>query len=243
MIEVNATVFTLLAEGFVVVSLLLLATVYSGTRRKSRDRKALRALVGNINAEAGERLQQTRAVFDDGDEASSLCRQERDVCQAFIVAYDKRAEKSVPVIYAQLKSLVDAYQQQVQELRQSVAAAAADEQPGTEPKDRVISKLKSDFENVSRELEITKTTMAKMLREYSSMFAGGAEEASDDNDDVAMVLGKLESDDVDGANGAPEATIDAEDKPEAASEAEHETASQPAGAPGATPAEATATNR
>ena len=63
-------------------------------------------------------LERTRELLEDGDSAAALNKHERSVCQAFIGAYNKRAAGSVSNIYTKLKTLVDAYQQQLQELRQ-----------------------------------------------------------------------------------------------------------------------------
>lgn len=176
MIEINATLFTLLIEGFAFACMLLVITAIVSARRKGKDRKALRALVADINNEAGARLERTKALLPEGESAKTLSRHERGVCQAFIGAYDKRAADSVTDIYAALKTLVDAYQQEMQQRRESQAAEqrAGDDDSKPTPKDAVISKLKSDYEQTARELEITKRTMEKMVREYSSMFAGGS---------------------------------------------------------------------
>ncbi len=196
MIEINATLFTLLMEGFAFACALLLIGTIVSARRKGKDRKALRALVADINDEAAERLERAKALFPEGESAKTLSRHERGVCQAFIGAYNRRAADSVTGIYAALKTLVDAYQQELQQLQESQTAAppAAEDDDKPTPKDAVISQLKDDYEQTTRELEITKRTMDKMLREYSSMFAGGSGAEDADELDAAEILKQMEGD-------------------------------------------------
>ena len=171
MIEVDATLFTLLVEGFALACVILLISFTLSARRNGRDRKALRALVSDINEEAGARLDRTRALLDDGDSATALSKCERGVCQAFIGVYNKRSAASVDTVYAALKMLVDGYQRQLEE-RPPAGSAEPPLCEATEaPKDAVIAKLKSEYEQTTRELQITKRTMEKMLLEYNSMFA------------------------------------------------------------------------
>lgn len=193
MIEVNATLFTLLVEGLALACVFLLTSFVHGAWRSGKDRKALRALVANINDEAGARLERTRELLDDGDSATALTNHERSVCQAFIGAYNKRAAGSVTNIYSKVKTLVDAYQQQLEELRQVPEQAV--EESATNAKDAVIAKLKNDYEQTIKELQITKSTMDKMLREYNSMFAGGVDEepAAEENPEATEILQMLES--------------------------------------------------
>lgn len=174
MIEVDATLFTLLAEGFVLACVILLISVAHSARRNGRDRKALRALVANINEEAGARLDRTRALCA-GDSATLLNKFERSTCQAFIGVYNKRNAASLDTVYTALKALVDGYQQQLEGLQQNKRSDPPPDEAAATPKDAEISKLKSDFERTDRELQITKRTMEKMLLEYNSMFAGGQE--------------------------------------------------------------------
>ncbi|MDH3452108.1 MAG: hypothetical protein OEN20_06775 [Gammaproteobacteria bacterium] len=208
MIEVNATFFTLLMEGFAVACVLLLTNLILSARRNAKDRKALRALVADINEEAGARLERTSSLLDDGDSAKALSRHERGVCQAFIGAYNQRAADSLTSIYAALKTLVDAYQRELQQLQQnhSVAAAADDEQ--VTPNDAVISKLKDDYERTARELQITKRTMEKMLREYNSMFAGGSGEQAAAELEAEELLHMLEVDTAADAGAVLEVTLE-----------------------------------
>ena len=181
MMEIDARLFTLLAEGFALITLVLLASLFLGARRRRKDRKALRALVASINAEAGARQEQTRALFADEDHAVSLSKQERAVCQAFIGAYGKRAPEALAGVYAQLKTLVDGYQQRMQQVETDVGDAAQDE---------VLTKLKADYEQVTRELDITKRTMEKMMHEYNSMFGGGAEAAQEAGESAGAEAGE-----------------------------------------------------
>ena len=174
MIEVDATLFTLLAEGLVLACVILLISFGLSARRNGRDRKALRALVANINEEAGARLDRTRALCA-ADSATALNNFERSVCQAFIGVYNKRNAASLDTIYAALKMLVDGYQQQLQELQQNKGSEPPPDEVAATPGDAEISKLRSDFEQAEQELQITKRTMEKMLLEYNSMFAGGQE--------------------------------------------------------------------
>ncbi len=223
MIEVSATLFTLMAEGFALACVLLITLIIVSARRKGKDRKALRALVADINEEAAERLQRTQTLLADGESAKALSRHERGVCQAFIGAYNKRAADSVTGTYAALKTLVDAYQKELQQLQESRAAAQPEDDGETKAKDVVLSKLKSEHEQTTRELEITKRTMDKMLREYSSMFAGGssAEEEADGDGEIeaAEILQMLEQSKTD-----DEAATDGDDAAQDTPAADGETA-------------------
>jgi hypothetical protein len=212
MIEINATLFTLLVEGFALACVFLLIGFVHGALRGGRDRKALRALVANINDEAGARLERTRELLEDGDSAAALNNHERGVCQAFIGAYNKRAAGSVINIYTKLKTLVDAYQQQLEHSRQDPGSPV--DETVTNAKDAVIAKLKNDYEQTINELQITKNTMDKMLREYNSMFAGGngGEPEAEENLEAAELLQLLESSEVDDAGEAAEVTDETADQ-------------------------------
>lgn len=184
MIEVDATLFTLLAEGFALACVVLLGTWVYSVRRNGRDRKALRALVADINEEAAARLERTRTLLEDGERAAALTRHERGVCQAFIGVYDKRAADALSSIYTALKALVDAYQAQLETAQEAVRGAAP--AAAASPKDAVIAKLKQDYEQAASELQITKQTMEKMLCEYNSMFAGGSDSDSETDTEAEL---------------------------------------------------------
>jgi len=214
LIEINAALFTLLVEGFALACAFLLVSFVRGAWRSGRDRKALRALVANINQEAGARLERTRELLEDGDSATALSNHERGVCQAFIGAYNKRAAGSVINIYTQLKTLVDAYQQQLEDQRGNPVSEPPAGDPAESPKDAVIEKLKTDYETTIKELHKTKSTMDKMLREYNSMFAGGSGEEKDSEMDLEAreILQLLESGEVDDAGDAVEVTDEQVDR-------------------------------
>jgi len=209
MIEVDATLFTLLAEGFVLACVILLISFGLSARRNGRDRKALRALVANINEEAAVRLDRTKALCA-GDSATALNKFERSVCQAVIGVYNKRNAASLDTIYAAVKMLVDGYQQQLEGLQQSkVSEPPPDE--AAEPRDAEISKLKSDFEQAERELQVTKRTMEKMLLEYNSMFAGGQGEetaAEIEAEEILQMLDPERSEDVVDRTGDNDESVD-----------------------------------
>lgn len=210
MIEVNAALFTLLVEGFALLSAIAIIGFSLNLLRGGRDRKALRALVATINAEAGARTQRARELLADGDGAAALSKHERGVCQAFISAYDKRASSAVAGVYTQLKALVDGYQAQLEAQRLAVVPPAGTPSPA--PHEAVIAKLKQDYEQAAHELQITKQTMDKMLREYNSMFAGGSSSAEPGEEELEaeQLLEMLETRGGD-ADEAPESTADADE--------------------------------
>lgn len=203
MIEVNATLFALLLEACALLAIALLGIGFVGWRRRARTRSVLRALVAEINSEADHRLQTARERVDaagEGDNAQRLNHGERSVCQAMVRALSRRSPELLAQAYAELKALVDAHQALL--VARAAEPSAAQEQ-ALAAKDAALRTLKSDYERSTHELAVTQRTMEKMLHEYSSMFAGGADEL----DQAAMLeqMKQAAAAEIDADAAAPEA--------------------------------------
>lgn len=182
MIEVNATLFALLLEASALLATALAVLGVVAWRRGTQMRRVLRALVAEINGEAEARLRlagERIAARGEGDDAKRLNQCERSVCQAMVRALSQRRPELLVRAYAELKALADGYQTLL-----AAAAVSPSQAQAEAAKDAALRTLKSDYEKATRELAITQRTMEKMLREYSSMFAGGAD---DDIDHSAMM--------------------------------------------------------
>ncbi len=176
MIEVNATLFTLLLEACAGLALFFLVALLVAWRRKAGLRRALRELVTRIEADSPERLAAaTAALAEAGDQgeaaAAGLHERERAVCQAFIDACARRDGKRVANVYDELVALVDGW-------REHTNAHAAEPQASADvdvaARDKALRQLAHERDTVVLELAKTRETVDKMMQEYTNMFGDGA---------------------------------------------------------------------
>ncbi len=178
MIEVNATLFTLLLEACAGLALFFLVALLVAWRRKAGLRRALRELVTRIEADSPERLAAaTAALAEAGDQgeaaAAGLHERERAVCQAFIDACARRDGKRVANVYDELVALVDGWREHAT-VQAPASPAPANADVDVAARDKALRQLAHERDTVVLELAKTRETVDKMMQEYTNMFGDGA---------------------------------------------------------------------
>ncbi|MEW8028892.1 MAG: hypothetical protein AB2792_11330 [Candidatus Thiodiazotropha sp.] len=179
MIEVSSLVALIVAEvitGLVVLSgLLVLFTLL----RKGRIRKAAAHLAERVKTDKATREARLKALLQDRyqyKEAElqqtlhNMMQTEMLLYQNVINSFLKDDQVHLQQIDVDVENLVLGYQG----LKVPESASSPSQ---VSDGDEEIVKLKEENERLSEELRVTMDTMGRMLNEYSTMFAGGAETA------------------------------------------------------------------
>ncbi len=174
MVQVSALVFTLLAEGTAVLSIILIVWIVLTIRKKGKDKAAAKKLVKHIKKQANDRTEGIKSflssVGHEGEEllinAKKIDRLERDFFTQLVRLYIKRDAEVLESIDELFDRVLIGYK------------TAVPEQLGrsseTEEKDQAkIDSLTQEKEALILELQITKTTMGNMMKEFNTVFNGG----------------------------------------------------------------------
>jgi hypothetical protein len=175
MIEVSSLVALVVAEvmvGLLVVSgLLLLFTLL----RKGRIRKAAAHLAERVKTDRVKREERLKVLLEERYqlEGTELEQTLRNMMQTEMLLYQnvingflKDDQLQLQQIDVDVENLVLAYQ--------SLDIPASVSKPTQDVDTDDIVKLKEENERLSEELRVTMDTMGRMLNEYSTMFADGA---------------------------------------------------------------------
>ncbi|MES9971120.1 MAG: hypothetical protein ABW092_13880 [Candidatus Thiodiazotropha sp.] len=178
MIEVSSLVAMIVIE--VMIGLLVLSglLVVFTLLRKGRIRKAAAHLADRVKTDKAKREQrlkvllQERYQYNDTELEQTLhnmMQTEMLLYQNVINGFMKDDQMHLQQIDVDVENLVLGYQGlDVPESTGSSSQASDDD--GEE-----ITRLKAENERLSEELRVTMDTMGRMLNEYSTMFAGGAD--------------------------------------------------------------------
>ncbi|MCU7813008.1 MAG: hypothetical protein KZQ77_17525 [Candidatus Thiodiazotropha sp. (ex Notomyrtea botanica)] len=181
MIELNQ--LTVLIAGEVLVGLLVLCgvLVLFALLRKGRIRKAAQHLAERVQGDKPQRSERLKALLAShyGYEGGELEQTLHNITQAEMRLYQniingflKDDQVFLQQVDVDVENLVLSYQMlktpdgTVAEAPQSHDAAESEEE---------LQHLKEENERLSDELKVTMDTMGRMLNEYSTMFAGGAD--------------------------------------------------------------------
>ncbi len=206
MIEVGR--LTLLIAGEILVGLTLLSSILVGMLvvKKGKIRKAAKHLVDRIQGDKETRSERLRARLAEqylyaGEKLEQalhdLTQAEMRLYQNIINSYLKQDVVEFQQTDVEVENLVLAYQGL--ELPE-VAVAEPVEGEGNADESAEIQRLKEENERLYDELRVTMDTMGRMLNEYSSMFAGGA----DNEMDKEQLKEMLEEKDSDSSNAVAE---------------------------------------
>ncbi len=194
MIEVSR--LTLLVLGELLIGFALLSTVLVTLLviRKGKIRKAAKHLVERIQSDKASRTERLRDRLSEkyqyeGEKLEQglhdLTQAEMRLYQNIINSYLKQDVVEFQQTDVDVENLVLAYQGL--ELPSTDAALSSGEVNADESTE--IQRLNEENERLSEELRVTMDTMGRMLNEYSSMFAGGA----DNQVDKSQLKGMFES--------------------------------------------------
>ncbi|MES9987181.1 MAG: hypothetical protein AB2603_05290 [Candidatus Thiodiazotropha endolucinida] len=177
MIEVSSLVALIVAEvliGLVVLSgILVLFTLL----RKGRIRRAAAHLAERVKTDKAKREQRLKVLLQDRyqyQEAElqqalhNMMQTEMLLYQNVINGFLKDDQVHLQQIDVDVENLVLGYQ------GLEVSAPATSSTQASDSNEE-ITKLKEENERLSEELRVTMDTMGRMLNEYSTMFAGGAD--------------------------------------------------------------------
>ncbi|MEW8524270.1 MAG: hypothetical protein AB2552_14575 [Candidatus Thiodiazotropha endolucinida] len=177
MIEVSSLVALIVAEvliGLVVLSgILVLFTLL----RKGRIRRAAAHLAERVKTDKAKREQRLKVLLQDRyqyQEAElqqalhNMMQTEMLLYQNVINGFLKDDQVHLQQIDVDVENLVLGYQ------GLEVSAPATSSTQASDSNEE-IAKLKEENERLSEELRVTMDTMGRMLNEYSTMFAGGAD--------------------------------------------------------------------
>lgn len=179
MIEISSLVALIVGEilvGLVILSgLLLLFTLL----RKQRIRKAAQHLAERVQVDKAKRSERLKTLLTDGYHLQSpqldqtlhgMMQTEMTLYQNMLNGFLKDDQVSLQQIDVDVENLVLSYQSLgglvSQDASPSTSLAGGSEE---------VEELKAENERLAEELKVTMDTMGRMLNEYSTMFADGAE--------------------------------------------------------------------
>lgn len=178
MTELMVTMMAALAgELLLVLFVLLLVAWFRGRAARRRDSKAIRVLVTRIKNSKGEREATIERYLGERAGLSgeplqqaktAILRAELVLLQRFAGVYKKRDAGAAAQFDIDLAAAVVPYH----ELPGDGIVVATDEAAADTSE---LEELRVENARLSEELSVTMETMSRMLNEYSSMFAGGAE--------------------------------------------------------------------
>jgi hypothetical protein len=180
MIEVSSLVALIVAE--VIIGLLVLSglLLLFALLRKERIRKAAAHLADRVQTDKVKREQRLKALLQDRyhykdteleQTLYNMMQTEMLLYQNVINGFLKDDQLHLQQIDVDVENLVLSYQGL--EAPESAPESTQDSQGADN--DEAMVKLKEENERLSEELRVTMDTMGRMLNEYSTMFAGGAD--------------------------------------------------------------------
>lgn len=194
MIEVSALLFTLLAEGTGLLSIILIIWIVVSVRKKGKDKAAATKLVSNIKKQADVRLDSINSFLSTSTSqepeeiqlsAKKIDRLEKDFFTQLIRLYIKRDGDILSTMDEQLDKVTTAYKDAVSD---SNSASNQDSE-------EIINKVETlEKENLALvdELKITKVTMGNMMSEFNTMFNGGNETAQTSKEALQSSVAQVE---------------------------------------------------
>ncbi len=179
MIEVNALLFTLLAEATVLLSIILIVWIVITIRKKGKDKAAAKALVDSIKLHSGDRLDSITSILSsvsdlEGDgllkASKRIDRLEKELFTQIVRLHLKRDNTILAVMDEYFDKVIAGYKENISVTASSASDTAVDE--GAQDK---IDGLEKEKESLIVELKITKATMGNMMAEFNTVFNGGNE--------------------------------------------------------------------
>jgi len=179
MTEISTLLLLSLAELLLVAVIASAALVVMGIMKKRRDRSAVRILVKHIEEDEGLRQQEIRKFLQDNfgraggaleSSAKKIRQEEKRFYQTLINLYLKRDSVAMETLHLAFDGAVKPYR---------VLEIPKPDQTGqieVGPEDsEALKRLRDDNQHLSEELQITMTTMGRMLNEYKTVFTEGAD--------------------------------------------------------------------
>lgn len=182
MIQISPLVLLALGELLLISMVVSLWLALAGVIRNRNERQAVSKLVGRIKQDEVRRRDETRTLMQEnyGFEGQDLdaivnkiSREEKRLYQALINLFLRRDLSVLEVLHVECEGATEPY-------RTLEIPKPDSSQDDLESDLSVeVERLKEENERLSIELGVTMDTMGTMLKEYASMYGGGAGEELD----------------------------------------------------------------
>lgn len=174
MLEVNAIYFILLAEGFVLLLIILLAWLLVTLIRMRRRTQAVANLALQIRQRSNQRGEQTRTFLQtvyqlEGEDLNAaltdINRHESEFFHCLIECMQRSGSTGVGALENALNELVESYkclQPRVEEYPERVEIDAAE-----------LTSLRGENDELRSELSLANNQLSNMIAEFGEIFGGG----------------------------------------------------------------------
>lgn len=178
MLEVNALLFIMLVEGFVILLLSLLLMIVLRVRLKQRNRKAVKTLVSQIKHQSDVRLKETGSFLQnvyelEGGELKNavkdIDKREKRFFQKIIDMFLRGETTLLTAMDTAVAELIEPYKN----LRPKTHGQTESENESATLVQ--LETITAENENLKHELGATKDKMQSMISEFGNMFGGGSD--------------------------------------------------------------------
>lgn len=191
MFEVNAILFLLLIEGFVILLLAVALILILRIRLKSNNRKAVAQLVSQIKKQSDVRMRETGSFLqevyqledEDLDKAvKEIDHQEKQFYQKIIRLFLYSDTRQITAMDASIAKLVGSYK------ALKPAPVTRENTVELDAALKELEALKIEKEKLQKDFDEKSKTMDGIVSEFGNMFGGG----SNHQLDKSLVVEKLE---------------------------------------------------
>lgn len=178
MTEISTLLLMSLIELLLVAVIVSVVLVVMGIMKKRRDRSAVRILVTRIEEDEERRQQENRKFLQDNlglegglleSSGKKIRQEEKRFYQTLINLYLKRDSGALEMLHLAFEGATEPYR--------TLETSKPDqpEQAAGEPEDsEEMKRLRDENQRLAEELQITMTTMGRMLNEYTTLFSAGS---------------------------------------------------------------------
>ncbi|MCP4984053.1 MAG: hypothetical protein GY935_26565 [Gammaproteobacteria bacterium] len=171
MLEVNAIYFILIAEGFVLLLIVLLAWILFTLVSRRRKRRQIVSLAARIKQRSTQRAEQTQSFlqavyqFEEEDMRAALADIDKHETEFFRNLVDSLNRGSRPQIVALDTSM--------EELIKSYKCMRPRTETDSEDAVQEITVLRGENETLRNELVVAKNELNDLIAEFGEIFSGG----------------------------------------------------------------------
>ncbi|MCP4874076.1 MAG: hypothetical protein GY896_01200 [Gammaproteobacteria bacterium] len=171
MLEVNAIYFILIAEGFVLLLIVLLAWILFALVSRRRKRREIVSLAANIKQRSAQRAEQTlsflQAVYqlEEEDMSAALAdidKHEAEFFRQLVDSLNRGSRSQIASLDTSMEELIKSYK-------------CMRPRAETDSKETVqeINALREENETLRNELVVAKNELSDLIAEFGEIFSGG----------------------------------------------------------------------
>ncbi len=171
MLEVNAIYFILIAEGFVLLLIVLLAWILFALVSRRRKRREIVSLAANIKQRSAQRAEQTlsflQAVYqlEEEDMSAALAdidKHEAEFFRQLVDSLNRGSRSQIAALDTSMEELIKSYK-------------CMRPRAETDSKETVqeINALREENETLRSELVVAKNELSDLIAEFGEIFSGG----------------------------------------------------------------------